>query len=75
MAAAAFVGFTVLPERNIRSAPISFSSERICCATPAGVRLRRRAASAIDPQSTTAMKLSRKRVSISIKCIFRRYDF
>ena len=37
------------------------------CARAAGVKLRRRAASAIDPLSATIRKLSRKRVSMTIQ--------
>src|SRR5215469_16611797 len=61
------VGRTVRPERNRRRAPISPSSARIRCATAADVKLRRRAASASEPCSATATKLSRNRVSIANK--------
>src|SRR5579872_4746617 len=48
----------------MRRPPISASSVRTRLATPAGVRLSRRAASAIDPLSITLMKHSSARVSI-----------
>ena len=61
---------TVRPERETKRVPISISSARSRRATPAGVKSRRRAASAIDPQSATAAKLSRNRVSMKTNGIF-----
>ena len=60
----ASVGRTVRPERETSAMPSSASSAFRRWVTPAGVRLRRRAASATEPCSTTRRKLSRNCVSI-----------
>ena len=63
----ASVAFTVRPARRTSVVPIASSSDLTRAATAAGVRSRRRAASAIEPQSTTITKLCRNCVSIRNK--------
>ena len=58
------VGLTVRPALVRSLHPSSASKARSCCATVVGARSSLRAASAIDPESTTVTKLCRKRLSI-----------
>ncbi|MCY1562441.1 hypothetical protein D9M68_998400 [compost metagenome] len=60
----ALVGLTRRPVRATNDTPISASSARILCPTAAGVMPNCRAASAIEPCSTTQTKVSRNCVSI-----------